>query len=548
MNILRGKASRKFVDTKFKRCCSNKSFSAYIKLNNVKDIKKTLSLFAVQFKQVCEIDQIRYEKDISCVIITPKKCTDLLTLSQVDKVKVYGRYFQINFFIYDDYEKKPPGIKDEKKKELLRDDSEWIKQFINFNLKWKGNPRYAKYRINNELENLDQVINLETNWLNFTGYIDSIEKGLGKKLQTEFEIFGYEKQKNEVLDPDELEKNIEKNKEEKLRWIPLKREEQLQYAQMVRHLEDEYEMQWGEVTRNVKRWDENWPRYILPDGTALPNLDNMEAVNTWKERITNYKKEKDHEKKKNIIFSRILSEKFSLIKDNLKLVKLLLIKLGTKNQKIIDFDLKISSDHSFLLDLKRSSDELEVREGTQGSATLFFQQSKEFIEEASNENKKFTDDKISLEITDILQDMDLCLNKISKKFKDEEKNIEIEEPRYEEPRLEEETDPSSGYRLWPFVLNRQQKLFDAIQFNQKAVKEKINMEFKSAELDRETEKLVMPRNRVKSGVKEVDDHFDRLIEAINSLPISGEKRMEYFKKIPSTIGGPGSALKSMKLV
>lgn len=64
-----------------------------------------------------------------------------------------------------------------------------------------------------------------------------------------------------------------------------------------------------------------------------------------------------------------------------------------------------------------------------------------------------------------------------------------------------------------------------------------------ASFDRDSEKIVIPDDRVKTGIREVDEHFDRLVEAINSAgDLTLQEKLEFFSKIPATIGGPNSEL------
>lgn len=115
----------------------------------------------------------------------------------------------------------------------------WTDQLLNFQKKWRNDPFLAEYKVDPEVENLRMVRGLEMDWVEMSGAKQRVYERAGLPWKTDqAEIFG-DCVENVVGEKEEERVAFEKWATKWKKMITLSAEERLQYARMVRHIEDE---------------------------------------------------------------------------------------------------------------------------------------------------------------------------------------------------------------------------------------------------------------------------------------------------------------------
>ncbi|MES1918044.1 hypothetical protein MHBO_000070, partial [Bonamia ostreae] len=183
---------------------------------------------------------------------------------------------------------------------------DWHSKFVDFENKWHY-PELAKLKVKSQLENLKQMITAETDWVEISGIKKMVVNEMGKNNFGYSGLFGIE---HDYMGGKEDNENKRKNRvsenNEELEMVDLTLKERLLYAQMVRYIEEKNDVKSSETTNEYKKWDKEWPRYILPDGTEYSEMDNEKAIEKWKERKMDFENSKKFEKRKNEILTKQL--------------------------------------------------------------------------------------------------------------------------------------------------------------------------------------------------------------------------------------------------
>lgn len=142
--------------------------------------------------------------------------------------------------------------------------NKWFSKLAEFKIKWDGIID-ANLNESPELEKIREVITLSTPWEEITRTNKQVfkEAGFDKKDSANIDdwfssdLFGLKPTElssaDPVLEPEKWEKELQKRwKENQIEMITLTDEERIQYARMVRHVEEEHDIE-GETKNDLER-------------------------------------------------------------------------------------------------------------------------------------------------------------------------------------------------------------------------------------------------------------------------------------------------------